>query len=299
MSTPNKPRIGLVLGGGAARGWAHIGVIRALEKAGIQPDLVCGTSIGALIGAVYAAGELDHFEEWVLGLNFSEIVSYLDVSLSSGLLKGDRLMEFFHRDFKDRDIETLKMPFSAVATALGNGSEIWLQKGSMFDAVRASIALPGLFTPVQYDETVLVDGGLVNPVPVSLGRAMGADTLIAVDLNSDVLSRHTSAQVTEITNDDATQESNEWIDKLKNGLESLIPASASTTPKLPSMLDVMAASINIMQVRITRSRMAGEPPDFIVTPKLADVGLLDFHRAEESIEAGKLAVERAMHSFSY
>ncbi len=299
MNAARKPRIGLVLGGGAARGWAHIGVIRALEKAGIQPDLVCGTSIGALIGAVYATGELDQFEEWVLGLNFSEIVSYLDVSLSSGLLKGDRLMEFFHRDFKDRDIEELKMPFAAVATALSNGSEIWLQQGSMFDAVRASIALPGLFTPVQYDETILVDGGLVNPVPVSLGRAMGADILIAVDLNSDALSRHTGQQDDKMTMNDTDQESNEWLDKLKNGLESLIPINASTTPKLPSMLDVMAASINIMQVRITRSRMAGEPPDFIVAPKLADIGLLDFHRAEESIEAGKRAVERAMHSFSY
>lgn len=301
MHASHKQRIGLVLGGGAARGWAHIGVIRALEQAGIKPDLVCGTSIGALVGAVYAAGELDQFEQWVLGLNFSEIVSYLDVSLSSGLLKGDRLMEFFHRDFKDRNIEEMKMPFAAVATDFSNGSEIWLQKGSMFDAVRASIALPGLFTPVMYEGAILVDGGLVNPVPVSLGRAMGADVLIAVDLNSDALTRHTNTEshVEKSSNTVTNNESNEWIDKLKNGLESLMPSSPSTSPKFPSMLDVMATSINIMQVRITRSRMAGEPPDVIVTPKLADIGLLDFHRAEESIEAGKLAVERAMHSYPY
>ncbi len=294
MKSKHKSKIGLALGGGAARGWAHIGVIRALEEIGIKPDIVCGTSIGALVGAVYAAGELDKFEEWVLALKVSEIISYLDVSLSSGLLKGDRLMEFFRKDFNDYNIEDLDIPFAATATLLNSGAEKWLKEGSMLDAVRASIALPGLFTPVMHEGSVLIDGGLVNPVPVSLARALGADIVIAVDLNSDALNRHMNAP----ENTEAViNESNHWIDKLKDGISGLMPSADSSAPQLPSMIDVIAASINIMQVRISRSRMAGEPPDFILTPKLAEIGLLEFHRAKESIEEGKQAVERAKHSF--
>ena len=294
MSSPRTPRIGLALGGGAARGWAHIGVIRELEKAGVKPDIVCGTSIGALVGAVYAAGDFEKFEKWVLALNVSEIISYLDVSLSSGLLKGDRLMEFFRRDFKDHKIEELKIPFAATATSLSSGAEIWLQEGSALDAVRASIALPGLFTPVIHNETVLVDGGLVNPVPVSLARALGADIVIAVDLNSDALNRHMNVpeDTKKVVNDN-----NDWIDKLKESISGIIPNTAPSAPQLPSMLDIMASSINIMQVRISRSRMAGDPPDYIITPKLAHVGLLDFHRAKESIEGGKQATAYIAQKF--
>jgi NTE family protein len=299
MYSSRKPRIGLALGGGAARGWAHIGVIRALEKAGVKPDIVCGTSIGALVGAAYAAGDFDKFEKWVLALNVSEIISYLDVSLSSGLLKGDRLMEFFRRDFSDHKIETLNIPFAATATSLSSGNEIWLQEGSMLDAVRASIALPGLFTPVMHQETVLVDGGLVNPVPVSLARALGADIVIAVDLNSDALNRHLNAPEETKNVAGKTSDNNDWVDKLKESIRGIMPSAEPSSPKLPSILDIMAASINIMQVRISRSRMAGEPPDYIITPKLAHVGLLDFHRAHESIEEGKLAsayiTEKFMH----
>ena len=195
MTAPRKPRVGLALGSGSARGWAHIGVIRALEQAGIRPDYVCGTSIGALVGAAYAAGELDRFEQWVLGLGIKDVVGFMDVSLGGGLFKGERLMGFFRDHFADRPIEQLAMPFAAVATALHNGAEIWLRRGSTLDAVRASIAMPGLFAPVLYDGMVLVDGGLVNPVPVSLARAMGADILIAVDLGSDILGRHLRAEL--------------------------------------------------------------------------------------------------------
>ncbi len=185
-----RPRVGLALGSGSARGWAHIGVIRALEQAGIRPDVVCGTSIGALVGAAYAAGELDRLEQWVLGLRISDVAAFVDVSLRSGLLKGERLMDFFRRNFADRPIEDLAMPFAAVATSLHTGAELWLRRGSVLDAVRTSIAVPGLFAPVLCEGSVLVDGGLVNPVPVSLARAMGADVLIAVDLASDILGRH-------------------------------------------------------------------------------------------------------------
>jgi predicted acylesterase/phospholipase RssA len=185
-----KPVIGLALGSGSARGWAHIGVIRALQQAGIQPDLVCGASIGAVVGAAYALGELDRFEQWARGLTGRTMFSFMDFKLAGGMLKGERVIEFFRSRFSDRPIEALDIPFAAVATGLHSGSEVWLRTGSTADAVRASMALPGLFTPAQREGRLLVDGGLVNPVPVSLARAMGADIVIAVDLNADILGRH-------------------------------------------------------------------------------------------------------------
>ena len=212
MGTPHKSRVGLALGGGSARGWAHIGVIRALEQTGICPDVVCGTSIGALVGAAYAAGELDRFEQWVLRLGVGDIVAFMDVTLRSGLFRGRRLMDFFRRQFNDRPIEELAIPFAAVATALQSGAEIWLRSGSTLDAVRASIAMPGLFTPIVRDRVLLVDGGLVNPVPVSLARAMGADVVIAVDLCSDLLGRHLRA---EPVSDGLADVISDWIHKLQ------------------------------------------------------------------------------------
>lgn len=293
MSVYRRPLVGLALGSGSARGWAHVGVIRALAQAGIRPDLVCGTSIGALVGAAYAAGELERFEQWVLGLRFKDVVGFMDVSMGSGLIKGERLMDFFRRSFADRSIEDLAMPFAAVSTALRTGAEVWLRQGSTLDAVRASIALPGLFAPAMREGTVLVDGGLVNPVPVSLARAMGADIVIAVDLGSDILERHLHAHPPA---EAPTGDVGEWIRKLQDNLGALIPAHSPDEPRMPSMLDVLTTSINIMQVRISRSRMAGEPPDLVVAPRLAHLGLLDFHRAKEAIEEGKLAVDRVAHN---
>lgn len=292
MNAPHKAKIGLVLGSGSARGWAHVGAIRALEQAGIRPDLVCGTSIGALVGAAYAAGELERFEQWLLGLNIADVLSFMDVRLNGGVIKGARLMEFFRRNFIDRPIEELPMPFAAVATALHTGAEVWLREGSTIEAVRASIALPALFTPVMHESRVLVDGGLVNPVPVSLARAMGADVVIAIDLSSDILGRHLREEP------EPEEPAGEWRRKLQENLSALIPALPSEEPRFPSMLDVVASSINIMQVRISRSRMAGEPPDAIVTPHLAHLGLLDFHRAGEAIEEGERAVIAALPSLN-
>lgn len=287
MSSPRKPRIGLALGSGSARGWAHVGVIRALEQAGIKPDLVCGTSIGALVGAAYAAGELDRFEQWLLQLGIKDVISFMDLHLSGGVIKGERLMEFFRHNFVDRPVEELAMPFAAVATALHTGTEVWLREGSTMAAVRASIALPALFTPVDHQGQLLVDGGLVNPVPVSLARAMGADVVIAVELNSDILGRHLRSGHEPVT---PFSEVSAWINKLQDNLSAFIPSLANDDPQPPSMLDVITSSISIMQVRISRSRMAGDPPDIVVTPRLSHLGLLDFHCAKESIEEGKRAV---------
>ena len=292
MKARRKRRVGLVLGSGSARGWAHVGVIRALEAAGIRPDLVCGTSIGALVAATYVAGEQASFEQWLLGLGGRDVLALLDVRMNGGMIKGERLMEFFRRNFIDRPIEELPMPFGAVATELDTGAEVWLREGSIIAAVRASIALPALFAPAVHDGRVLVDGALVNPVPVSLARAMGAEIVIAVDLSSDIMSRRMR---TEPESEAPAVEIGAWRRKLQGHLSTLLPAREDgDAPKLPSILEVVATSLSIMQVRVTRSRMAGDPPDAIVAPRLAHVGLLDFHRAKEAIEAGERAVEAAL-----
>ena len=299
-----KPVIGLALGSGSARGWAHIGVIRVLEEAGIKPDLVCGASIGAVVGAAYALGELDRFETWARGLTGRTVFSFMDFKLSGGMLKGEKVIEFFRRNFSDRDIEALDMPFAAVATALHSGSEVWLRSGSTADAVRASMALPGLFTPAQRDGRLLVDGGLVNPVPVSLARAMGADVVIAVDLNADILSRHLRTPVAapepvaEALDEEAAHADPDagapWMRRLQDGFVSLLPSSVPESERLPSLLEVVMGSVNIMQVRITRSRMAGEPPEVVIAPRLAHLGLLDFYRAGDAIEEGRKSAEGAL-----
>ncbi|MDP2267242.1 MAG: patatin-like phospholipase RssA [Thiobacillus sp.] len=294
-STPaHRPLIGLALGGGSARGWAHIGVIRALANAGIEPDLVCGTSIGALVGAAYVGGELDRLEDWVRSLRLQTVVGFLDVSLNGGLIKGDKLIAFFRDHFVDRDITDLARPFGAVATDLRRGREVWLREGRVSEAVRASIALPGLFTPVQRDGSWLVDGGLVNPVPVSLCRAMGADIVIAVDLNADLLGRHLKPRPAQVSNKQPTAEPETLTDSVMARIQTRLTQlglNHDNGAKTPAMLDVMASSINIMQVLITRSRLAGDPADVMVTPRLADLGLMEFHRASVAIDAGRRAVE--------
>lgn len=294
MTVPHRPRVGLALGSGSARGWAHIGVIRALEEAGIRPDVVCGTSIGALVGAAYAAGELERLESWALGLQIGDVLGFADIGLSAGLLKGDRLMQFLHSKFADRPLEQLGVPFAAVATLLQTGAEVWLRRGSTLDAVRASIALPGIFTPVRWEGSLLVDGGLANPIPVSLARAMGADVVIAVDLGSDIMGRHFRRTVTP----EASASAPQWIRRLRENLVAVAPEKTAEEPEMPSMMDVLGTSMDIVLVRIARSRMAGEPPEVLVAPRLAHFRLLDFHRAKEAIEEGRRAVERVANNLA-
>ncbi len=304
MAAPcaDSPCIGLALGGGSARGWAHIGVIRALADAGIEPDIVCGTSIGALVGAAYVGGELDRLETWVRSLRLQTVMGFFDFSLGSGLIKGEKLIDFFRSRFVDSDIRELARPFGAVATDLQRGREVWLREGLVSDAVRASIALPGLFTPVQRNGAWLVDGGLVNPVPVSLCRAMGADLVIAVDLNTDRLGRYVKLKLRPAKpgREPAAEPvplTDAVMARIHTGMSQL-GLGGNNGPRPPAMLDVMASSINIMQVMITRSRLAGEPADVMVTPRVADVGLMEFHRAAIAIDAGRRAVEAAMPQVS-
>lgn len=285
-------RIGLALGSGSARGWSHIGVIRVLERAGISPDIVCGTSIGALVGAAYAAGELDRLEPWVKGLTWQGVLGMLDFRMGGGLIEGARLVEFFRSHFKDEGIAQLKKPFTCVATELYTGREVWLREGSVIDAVRASIALPGLFTPALRDGKLLVDGSLVNPVPVSLCRAMGADIVIAVDLNWDLMG-HRNRAVVQAKEAAPPSSHGPLLDAIvaKFRLTARLNGGSNGAKDMPSMLDVMATSLNIMQVRITQSRLAGEPADVIIRPRLANIAPMDYHLAAVAITAGEHAAE--------
>lgn len=290
----SKPRIGLALGSGAARGWSHIGVIRRLEAAGIEPDIVCGTSSGAIVGAAYAAGELDRFERWVRGLSWSAVVGMLDLRFGGGLFEGERLVEFFRQQFNDLDMAQLEKKFACVATDLVSGREVWLREGSLVEAVRASIALPGLLAPAALDGRLLVDGGLVNPVPVSLCRALGADLVIAVDLNWNLVGRRN--QVSGVLSE-AEAEAEAGLGKglVEAVLARFRPGSQRKEEgEMPSMLDVLTTSLNIMQVRISQSRLAGEPADVMIRPRLSDLAAMDFHRGASSIAEGMRAADYAL-----
>lgn len=306
----SRPKIGLALGSGSARGWSHIGVIRALAEQGIEPDIVTGCSIGAIVGAAYAKGELDKLENWVSQLKWKEIVDLMDISfLGGGFLKGDKLIDFFKTRTKDINIEDLDIPFGTVTTELDSGRENWIQAGSMFDAVRASFALPGLFTPVELEGRWHVDGGLVNPVPVSLCRAMGAEVVIAVNLNGDVVGKHRRERDKAIAasrKQEAETEQQLWerfIDTIKSTVktkkESWLEELLGPNEDMPGMFEVLTGSINIMQDRITRSRMAGDPADVMLTPRLAHVGILEFDRAKEVIAEGRACVQRMQTALEY
>lgn len=296
---PRQPKIGLALGGGSARGWAHIGVINELEQIGIIPDIICGTSIGALVGGVHLAGQLDSLRTWLLQLERKEIIKYLDIRFlrGGGFVEGSRLIDFFRQQMGDLAIEDLPKPYACVATDLESGQEIWFQKGPLLDAIRASIAIPGIFTPVHLRNRWMVDGGLVNPVPVSVCRALGAELVIAVNLNHDIHNRHTShlshAYKYEYGEDDNNVELSllqKISEELKHKKDALL--SQFFEPKIPTpgLFDVLASSIVIMQDRLTRSRMAGDPPDILLTPRVDNIGLLEFDRAAEAIDAGKRCV---------
>ncbi|WEN41694.1 putative NTE family protein [Thauera sp. GDN1] len=289
------PAIGLALGSGAARGWAHLGVLQELAREGIAPQIITGCSIGAFVGAAAASGDLDKLVRWAETLKWQDVVSLLDVSLRGGLIKGQKLIDFFERNFVDRDFTELDQRFACVATELSTGREIWLHEGSVSAAVRASIALPGLMTPVLHQGRMLVDGGLVNPVPVSLCRAMGADVVIAVDLGSDMVGRafrHSAVEPAPLEETEAG-----WTERLLSrfgfAAEDGAPAPARVADdNLPSLVSVISSSINIMQVRIARSRLAGEPADLLVSPRVSQLGLMDYHRADEAIAEGVAAVAR-------
>jgi NTE family protein len=292
-----KLRLGLALGSGASRGWAHVGVIRALEERGIKPDIICGTSIGALVGAAYAAGELDKLEEWVTGIAWTTVVRLMDLTWRGGLIRGTRLFTLFGTILQDREIDDLPVPYGAIATELQSGRELWLRHGKLLDAVRASCAMPGLFTPVIRDGAVLVDGGLVNPVPVSMCRALGAELVVAVDLSWGKLGPYRRAKEREV----APREEPSWLGRITPKWAQAKPkpqgdqaaiVQQEEEPSVPSIFNVFLTSLDIVEMRVSRARLAGEPADVLITPLLPDFATMDFHRAKEAIDEGRAAVER-------
>lgn len=304
--TDITPVVGLALGSGAARGWAHIGVLRALERAGFSAQIVCGTSIGALVGAAYASGQLERMHTWVNTLDWQTVISLIDLRMGGGLIEGSKLIEFFNKQFNDQGIEHLAKKFACVATDLANGNEVWLKEGKVVEAVRASIALPGLFTPQLKDGRLLVDGGLVNPIPVSLCRAMGADVVIAVDLNWNLVGRrnrisgdgsdtHSKSKSLPVAPEAPMSSPTLTGSVVEAILSRFRPASRSALSAgngadLPSMLDVLTTSLNIMQLQISEGRLAHEPADLMIRPDLTDIAAMDFHRGSHAIEVGEQAV---------
>ncbi len=296
-----RPRIGLALGSGSARGWSHIGVIEALVAAGVEPDIVCGTSIGALVGAAYLTGTLDKLHKWAEAITWRQIVGMMDVSLSGGgLIDGKQVVKLLHSIGITGAIEDLPKPFAAVATDLAAGREIWFQSGPVLDAVRASIAVPGIFSPVRHKGQWLLDGGLVNPVPVSLCRALGADVVIAVNLNGDQLGRWKKSQPVAATHPPERAQPESFAAMLSQLPAALGDQLVQIAPRLlaqsgaPGYFDVLAGAIDIMQDQITRARLAGEPPHVMLMPHLRGIGLMDHHRAKEAIAEGRVTVEDAL-----
>jgi NTE family protein len=285
MKESQAPVVGLALGSGSARGWAHIGIIQGLEDIGIKPQVVAGTSIGALVGAVYVSGQLKEFSEWVQKLSARDVFGLMDLTFSGGVLKGERLFGFFEAQHKNPNIEDLQQRYVSVATEMKTGREIWITRGPILPAARASCAMPGVFPPVKFRDQWMLDGGLVNPVPVSACRALGADVVIAVNLNAQLVGAH----ISRAGNQEIEREVAAKMDRTL--WQKAVAYLSSRDGENPSFFDVVAASVNIMQDRITRSRMAGDPPEITLVPMLEDYALMDFHRATQAIAEGHRLIE--------
>ncbi len=307
-------KVGLALGSGSARGWAHIGVIKALTEAGVHVDYIAGTSIGAVVGAVYASGKIETLEKVVLQFDWKQIVSFFDVVFpKSGLIDGNKVADFVRAHVAPGNIEDLALPFRAVSTDVETGNEIVIQEGDVIEAVRASISIPGIFTPVRKNGMILVDGGLVDPVPVSVVREMGADFVIAVDLNHDIIGKK-SAGKTPVSSSEKMPLDGEngnnptqkgWIRKMLNERVMSIDHPALTQVKqwmakdpMPSIFEVLVSSINIMETQITATRLEADPPDLLIKPNLGYLKFLEFHRAEEAIAEGYREMKSHINLFA-
>jgi len=328
-------KIGLALGSGASRGWAHIGVIQALEELGIHIDVVAGCSIGAYVGAAYSSGKLTELQEWVESLTEWQVFALMGVGFyRGGLVSGLKVFKALQDNFAFENFSQLNKPFAAVATDLYSGREVDFLQGSVIDAVRASCAIPGLFPPVCIDNRWLVDGGVVNPVPVNLCRALGADIVFAINLSADfrpqsLLQNQLEHEKNQQKNSDFFKRSHaqiqSWFKKSgdKEQLEQTpaeqnsegemdllqqvnsgeeLSQNVNTSPNAlpaPSILNAMSGSLDILQARVTRSRLAGDPPDILIEPQLRDFGMMEFYRAAELIEEGRNSVNRIAEQIKY
>jgi len=302
-----NPKIGIALGSGGARGMAHIGVLRALEEAGVKPELVAGTSIGALVGGIYSAGKINELTEIALGLDWKKAARYfMEVSFPrSGLIEGARINEFLLEMVGDRSIEDLPRAFSAVATDIMSGREEVLCSGGLVDAIRASISVPGIFTPAKVNDAFLVDGGLVNPVPVNVCRKMGAEFVIAVDINNgrtvseqhDTLPAGKENQKRRLIAGVDTSEMFAWLERRTAGFDAsfLEPVKQwMTRDPVPGIFDVLGSSLRIMEEQITETRLRIDPPDLLIRPAVAHIGFMEFFLAGEMISEGCRAAKEAL-----
>lgn len=297
-----RPKIGLALGSGVARGWAHIGVLRAMMEKGIVPDVVVGTSIGAVVGGAFVSKGLDDLETWARDLSKTNFFRFIDFRLrGAGLFGGQKLYDLMIKSFGDHKIEELPTPFVAVGCDLMTGHEVWMQKGDLVPAIRASFALPGVFDPMLWQGRWIVDGALVNPVPVSVCRALGAELVIAVNMVEDIFGRAR-----------AEREKAAGTGKYGVFAEDLAPQDIMGKQRAgmflrdllrhekgaPSIFANMVASLNIIQNRLSRSRLAGDPPDISIDPRVGHIGLMEFHRADELIDIGYKAFEDEFNDLS-
>ena len=295
-------KIGLALGSGSSRGWAHIGVIKALTEAGIHIVYVAGTSIGAVVGSVFASGRIATLEDIVLQFDWKQIVYFLDIVFpKSGMIDGNKITEFIREQVRAKTIEELPLPFAAVSTDLATGREVVIREGDIIEAVRASISVPGIFTPISRAGMVLLDGGLVNPVPVSVVREMGADFVIAVDINHDIISKKRNGRsvapepvphTPETENGQSPIKKNKILSALNAKFKSIDFSAFSNLRQwtsrnsMPNIFEVLLTSINIMETQITAARLKTDPPDILIQPALGHIRFLEFNRAEEAITEG-------------
>lgn len=291
-----RMKIGIALGGGAARGWAHIGVIRKLIEVGLKPDIVAGTSIGAVVGGCYIADKLNELEDFARGLTRRRVFGFLDFNLAgSGIISGERLCSAMDQHLNTLKIEELDKKFAAIATEIGVGHEVWLSRGRLVEAIRASYALPGIFKPVKIGGRWLMDGALVNPVPVSVCRALGANVVIAVNLSSDTCGR---GGVIHDHGTDVEVPSSNLPEKAEKGrraaMHLLHRQFFGRGDGAPGISKVMVDAFNITQDRISRARLAGDPPDIMISPRVHQIGLFDFHKADAVIPEGEIATERVL-----
>jgi NTE family protein len=335
-------KIGLALGSGAARGWAHIGVIQALEEMGIEIDIVSGCSIGSYVGAAYTSGKLPELAEWVESLTEWQVFALMGVGFhKGGLVSGLKVFKALQDNFSFETFEELNKPFAAVATDLYSGREVNFNSGSVIEAVKASCAIPGLFPPLLFDNRWLVDGGVVNPVPVNMCRMLGADIVIAVNLSADFRPQSLVNNPIDHGNNQkktsdffkrSQQQIQQWFRKgedvdqpndkqdlitseeylTEECLEILEPTNVEQeqaadipidgqilVPPAPSIINAMTGSLDILSARVTRSRLAGDPPDILIEPQLRDFSMMEFYRATELIEHGRASVQRIENQIKY
>ncbi len=285
MKNTGKKKVGIVLGSGSARGWAHIGVLKALEENKIPIDLITGTSIGALVGAVYASGNIIDFEAFVKNISWKTMISYIDISIPfNGLLSGKKVFKLFSDYFEEKTFKSLKIPFKCVATNILNGEEVVIDSGKISSAIRSSISIPGIFTPSKHKGNYLVDGGLSNPLPINIIKNMGADLVIAVNLNKYIGDRKETEKF--ISKEKKDQRSKKEIfSKLEKKYFKKTSLKDSFS-KTPNIFNVIDNTIHIIEKKVTDTNLLKHKPDFLIEPELGDYKIFDFDRGIESIEEG-------------